>query len=358
MLPRRSFCCKRSHVAEWLEQAWTGLPFAWGGPVASGRLRVQADDFRVEEDLGFEPSGEGEHLLLRIRKRGLNTAQVSTWLADALAVRRRDVTHAGLKDRHAVTDQWFGVHLPGREVTLPQPPEGIRVLRMARHRRKLRTGTLRGNRFVIRVRELDGDTTALHARLLRLSRSGVPNWFGEQRFGRGGGNLEAALSLFRGEPVRDRQVRGLYLSAARSLLFNRVLAARVEAGTWNRALVGDLMTFSGSRSLFRAEPATAVDRRLAAVDLHATGPLHGIDGMAPEGEVFRLERRVLAAYATFAEGLEHWRMRAERRALRVAVADLGWWMPARDTLELAFRLPPGSFATAVLRELVQERSST
>ncbi|MCC5812710.1 MAG: tRNA pseudouridine(13) synthase TruD [Ectothiorhodospiraceae bacterium] len=334
------------------------MPYAWGGPPVSGRLRVSPEDFRVEEDLGFEPSGDGEHLLLYIRKTGLNTAQVSNWLADVLEVRKRDVTRAGLKDRHAVTDQWFGVHLPGRVVTLPVPPEGIHILRASRHRRKLRTGTLRGNRFVIRVRELQGNLPALDAHLLRLCRLGVPNWFGDQRFGRDGGNLAGALRLFGGEQVRDRQLRGMYLSAARSLLFNRVLAERVMAGTWNQALPGDLMTFSGSRSLFPADASTASDVRLHALDLHPTGPLHGIDGMTPAGGVEELEHGVLEQAAQFASGIKHWRMRAERRALRVPVADLSWWMPAEDTLELGFRLPPGSYATAVLREVVQVRSST
>lgn len=338
-------------MTDWLHAAWFDLPRAWGPPPVRARMRAQPDDFRVEEQLGFAPGGEGEHLLLYVRKRGLNTADVGRWLAEALGVRRREVTHAGLKDRHAVTDQWFGIHLPGREVSLPRPPDGIRVLRAVRHRRKLRTGALQGNRFVIRLRELDGARPELARRLMQVSRFGVPNWFGEQRFGHGGGNLSAAERLFGGEAVRDRHLRGLYLSAARSLLFNQVLAARVRDGSWQQALPGDLMTFSGSRSLFQADTQTGSDPRLARLDLHATGPLHGIDGLQPTGSVVELEQEVLAHYPLFAQGLESFRMRADRRALRLPVVDLAWHWPAEDAVELSFTLPPGAFATAVIREL-------
>lgn len=340
-------------MTNWLQAAWYGLPRAWGPPPVRGRMRSEPEDFRVEEQLSFEPSGAGEHLLVLVRKRGLNTADVSRWLANALSVRRRDVTHAGLKDRHAVTDQWFGIHLPGREITLPEPPDGIRVLKTVRHRRKLRTGALRGNRFVIRLRELQGSSSALARRLFTVARFGVPNWFGEQRFGREGGNLEHAERLFAGERVRDRHVRGLYLSAARSLLFNQVLAARVTEDSWQSALPGDLMTFSGSRSVFVADAGTSADPRLARMDLHPTGPLHGIDGLEPGGVAAELEQTVLARYAQLAEGLEVFRMRADRRALRLPVSALAWHWPASDSVELAFSLPPGSYATAVVRELAE-----
>lgn len=338
-------------MTDWLRLAWQDLPHAWGAPPVRGRMRSCPEDFRVEEQLNFVPSGDGEHLLLLVRKCGLNTADVSRWLSDALSVRRRDVTHAGLKDRHAVTDQWFGVHLPGREVKLPEPPENVRLLGSVRHRRKLRVGALKGNRFVIRIRALQGERRKLAQRLQTVARFGVPNWFGDQRFGRGAGNLEGAERLFRGETVRDRQVRGLYLSAARSLLFNRVLAARVDDGSWRRALVGDLITFSGSRSLFPADADTRADRRLERLDMHATGPLHGIDGLQPSGRVIELERRIFQEFPTLSAGLEAFRMRADRRALRLRVENLAWWWPEPESVELSFSLPPGSFATAVIREI-------
>ncbi len=340
-------------MTEGLGPAWYELPRAWGAAPVRGRLRSTPEDFRVEEELGFEPTGDGEHLLLLIRKTGMNTADVSRWLAEVLSVRRRDVGHAGLKDRHAVTDQWFGVHLPGRDPRLPDPPPGIQVLRRLRHRRKLRPGALRGNRFVIRLRELRGAPEALPARLLTLARFGVPNWFGLQRFGRGGGNLVGAERLFAGHAVRDRQIRGLYLSAARSLLFNQALAERGRDGSWQGVVPGDVMTFSGSRSLFPADASTPDDPRLRQLDLHATGPLHGLDGIRPSGRAAELERAVLGRFPALCAGLEAFRMRADRRALRLPVRGLGWWQPDRESLELQFFLPPGSFATAVIRELAE-----
>lgn len=335
-----------------LNTAWTDLPRASGSPVVRATIRSRPEDFLVIEDLGFSPEGEGEHLYLRIRKTGWNTAEVAGWLARVLGVRRREVGQAGLKDRHAVAEQWFGVHLPGRDPALPPLPEGLELVQAVRHRRKLRTGALKGNRFVLRLRNVEGDTVALGRRLLAISRHGVPNWFGQQRFGHAGGNLQAALRLFAGERVSDRHLRGLYLSAARSFLFNRVLAERVSAGTWNRALPGDLMTFSGSRSIFPADASTAADPRLAALDLHPTGPLPGCDGVPPSADVLALESSVIGDYPDYAAGLVDYRLRAERRALRLPVMRLAWRHLAEGDWELDFRLTAGAYATAVLREII------
>lgn len=340
-----------------LNTAWHDLPRAWGKPVLQATIRSRPEDFLVIEDLGFLPEGAGEHLFLLIRKTGWNTADVAGWLAKALGVRRRDVGKAGLKDRHAVAEQWFGIHLPGREPALPPMPEGLELIQAVRHRRKLRTGALKGNRFILRLRNVKGDPATLGRRLLAISRGGVPNWFGEQRFGHGGGNLDAALKLFAGEKISDRHLRGLYLSAARSFLFNRVLAERVSAGTWNRVLPGDLMTFSGSRSIFPADASTPADPRLAELDLHPTGPLAGCDGIPPSSEVLALESRVLEHYRDYASGLVDYRLRAERRALRLPVTRLAWRLLDGGDWELDFRLPAGAYATAVLREILEMEAS-
>ncbi|MEX0732068.1 MAG: tRNA pseudouridine(13) synthase TruD [Aquisalimonadaceae bacterium] len=336
-----------------IDTAWRSLPRAWGAPVLRATVRQFDEDFQVVEELGFTPEGEGEHLYLRIRKTGWNTADVAGWLARALGVRRRDVGQAGLKDRHAVAEQWFGVHMPGRHPDLPPLPGGLELVQAVRHRRKLRTGALKGNRFILRLRNVEGDTQALGRRLLGISRGGVPNWFGEQRFGIDGGNLAAAARLFAGDKVADRHLRGLYLSAARSFLFNRVLAERVAAGSWNRVLTGDLMTFSGSRSLFPADASTTADPRLAALDVHPTGPLAGCDGVSPTADALLVERRVLEAHTGYTAGLVDYRLRAERRALRLSVANLSWRPLEDGDWELSFSLPPGAYATAVLREVIE-----
>lgn len=334
-----------------LQAAWQALPQASGAPLLQGRIRQQADDFRVRELLPFEPTGDGEHLLLEIRKRDWNTADVASWLARALGVKRRAVTFAGRKDRHAVTEQWFGVHLPGRWPDLPACPPGIELLRATRHGRKLRLGALRGNRFQLRLTALQGRRDELHRRLWRIARRGVPNYFGAQRFGIDGGNLAGAERLFRGQRISDRPLRGLYLSAARAFLFNQVLAERVRQACWDRVLPGDLMTFSGSRSIFPADPRTAADPRLEALDLHPTGPLPGTAGMEPESDAQALEAAVLERYPELVNGLIAYRLRAERRALRLPVSELGW-SEDEDGLTLSFSLPPGAFATAVVREIM------
>jgi tRNA pseudouridine13 synthase len=338
------------------------LPRAHGDALARGRLRVDPADFRVEEDLGFEPDGEGEHRLLWVRKTDVNTEWVACRLAELAGVRPADVGFAGLKDRRAVATQWFSVPAPrGGEPDWSSLPEGIEVLDVVAHRRKLRRGALRGNRFRILVRDLaalsgspSGVSTALvEQRLGEIRRLGVPNYFGEQRFGRGGANLLRADALFHGAPRRTpRHQRGLWLSAARSELFNRVLARRVSEQSWSRPLAGDCLNLDGSHSFFRAE---TIDRdlieRCERLDLHPTGPLWGKGDPPTGGEVCALEEAVVASMPGWDEGLARFGLSQERRALRLPVRDLrGTVVP--EGLELAFRLSAGAYATAVLRELI------
>jgi len=334
------------------------LPRAWGGVAGSGRLRAAPEDFRVEEMLGFEPSGEGEHLLLRVRKRNLNTVEAARRIARAAGVRPREVSWAGLKDRNAVAVQTFSVHLPGRADPDLSALEDDRlaVLSAARHHRKLRRGALRGNRFLIRVRGFRGDPDLLAERLQRIGEAGAPNWFGSQRFGREGGNLDRALALFRGEQRRvPREQRAIWLSAARAFLFNLVLAERVARGDWNRALPGEVLQPEGSRAQFRAEGDDTLERRLAAGEVHPTGPLWGRAGscLLPEGEAAARESAALAETAPWREGLERAGLEMDRRALRVQVRELEWALEG-DDLVVAFFLGKGSYATAVLREVVEE----
>lgn len=338
-----------------------GLAFAYGEPPLRGRTRCAAEDFLVEEVLGFEPDGHGGHALLQVRKRNANTDWVAQQLARCAGVPRRDVGYAGLKDRHAVTVQWFSINLQGRaepDWTALQTPD-LQILRIAVHTRKLRPGSHRANRFVLRVRELGGRLEALDARLACIAAGGVPNLFGTQRFGRGGANAEHARAMLRGElRVRDRKTRGLYLSALRSLLFNRVLLARVADGTWATALEGEALVLDGSASFFRSDAVDAqLQGRVDSGDVHPSGPLCGRGEPPVGGQVRALEERVLAPERELIEALGGLGLQHERRSLRLPVRGLEWSRGGDATLELRFELPRGAYATAVLRELISEGSA-
>lgn len=331
------------------------LPRAHGDAVLRARMRVAPEDFFVEELPGFEPSGSGEHLLLTIEKRGMNTAFAAKRIAQWARVPELAVSYAGLKDRHALTRQRFSVHLPKKiapDLAALESSE-LRVLDHAWHARKLPRGALAGNRFVLVLREVEGDRTAIDQRLQAIARRGVPNYFGEQRFGRDAGNVAQALAMFAGRRVR-REERALLLSAARSELFNRVLAARVLAGNWDGPLAGEVWSLDGSRSVFGPEPFTdELARRLAAFDIHPSGPLWGRGELRTRDEAAVLERQALEGddAAALRDGLEHAGLAQERRALRLRPADLEWHWPAPAVLQLSFVLPPGAYATVVLAEL-------
>lgn len=331
----------------------TELPFACGTPPLRARLRSTAADFQVEEILGYDANGHGEHALLWVEKRDTNTDWVARELARFAGVPPVAVGYAGLKDRHAVTRQTFSVQLAGK----PDPdwnafphPE-VKVLAATRHGRKLKRGALRGNRFVLVLREVQGDRTRAEAVLAQISSRGVPNYFGEQRFGREGGNLVAARAMFAGRRV-ERSKRGFLLSAARSQIFNAVLARRVEAAQWDVPLDGEIWSLAGSHSWFGPEPYTdELARRLAEGDIHPSGPLWGQGEPPTAGEAGALEREVAAAHADLAAGLVAARMDQDRRPLRLLPKLFHWrWLDA-DTLELSFELPAGAYATVVVREL-------
>ena len=334
------------------------LPFAFGGPCCRAILRSEPEDFQVDEVTLVDPDGKGEHVLLWIEKRDTNTDWVAGLLARHAGVPRVDVSYAGKKDRRALTRQWFSVRMAAR----PEPDwkvlesSEIRVLSSVRHSRKLKTGALRGNRFVIRARGLQGDSAQLLERLQHLAQYGMPNYFGEQRFGRENSNLGGALSMFTNSARRlSRQKRGLYLSAARSLLFNRVLSSRVAAGNWNQPLAGERLMLDASRNSFMPDRIDAeILRRISDMDIHPSGPLWGRGNLQVDGDVAELEREALASLGEFREGVERSGMKQERRALRARVGDLDWSLSG-DDLELRFYLPKGSYATAMLRECLDYR---
>lgn len=329
------------------------LPRAYGDAVLKGKFRSSPEDFIVEEINAFEAHGEGEHLLLTIEKRGLNTAFVAAALAKWAGINEMGIGYAGLKDRHAVTRQRFSVHLPKK--IAPDFDslniEGVKLLEWQWHHRKLPRGALSGNRFTLILREIEGDKKAIEGRLQKIRDLGLPNYFGEQRFGRERANVGMALKMFFGDRVK-REQRSIYLSAARSEIFNAVLAARIENKNWLGALEGEVWMIDGSHSIFGPEPFNDELRsRAEKLEIHPTGPMWGKGELRSQSVVASCESGVAKAHQAISDGLEAADLKQERRALRIQVRDLSWEWIAEDQLQCCFSLPPGAYATELLAEL-------
>ena len=329
------------------------LPYAYGGPPLRGILRSIPEDFFVDEDLGFAADGTGEHVFLRVEKRGANTEWVARELARFAGVGAEAVSYAGLKDRHALTRQTFSLHLPGKrdpDWTVLVHDE-FRILEVARHSRKLKRGALKGNFFRIVLREVSGDRTATENLIAAIVAGGVPNYFGEQRFGRGGDNVARALAMFAGKRMQ-RHERSLLLSAVRSHLFNEVLAARVARGDWNRPFEGEVWMLAGTHSIFGPEAMTPeLIERHTRGDIDPTGPLWGEGELRSGATVAELERAIAAQYTELAAGLVANGLRHERRALTLRPHGLTSHWLSDTQLELKFHLSSGAYATALLREI-------
>ena len=281
--------------------------------------------------LEFEPSGEGEHLLLHIRKRDQNTQWVAGLLARLAGIKRNHVSFCGLKDRFAVTTQWYSLHLPGREITPDQlQREDFEILSVARHHKKLRRGIHSGNKFRLVLREfaaLQSHWPAIETRLEEIAGNGVPNYFGEQRFGHDGGNLVEAQSLIERDQLKgNRRGTGMILSAARSWLFNLVLAERIRRNSWSTPMQ------------FETQPSA---------------PLWGRGRSAAGGDLALLEQEVLADWQSWCYALEHAGLKQERRATVLVPQELQWKLLQPDQLELSFTLPAGGYATVILREIAE-----
>ncbi len=336
------------------------IPPVWahtyGTPSGQGVIRTLPEDFIVEETLAFEPSGSGEHVFLQIQKTGENTEYVARQLARFANVRQRDIGFAGMKDRHAVTTQWFSVWLPkGDEPKWESfETDGFKILSVTRHARKLKRGALASNRFELTVRQWQGDKIKTLEQLTEIKNHGVPNYYGSQRFGHGGQNVQKALAMFQGAKV-GREQRSLYLSAARSFLFNHILSKRIENESWATGLDGDVFMIDGSHSCFSCEKMDDnIYARLKQNTLHPTGALFGKGQSRLTAEALTLEQNVIEKYTELANGLIAFGLENDRRALRVIPADLTWGFCGDGILRLQFSLPAGSYATAVLREMISD----
>ncbi len=330
------------------------LAYAHGKPATSAIFKASPEDFRVDEDLGFEASGEGEHLFLHIEKRGVNTEELVKHLSRLLDKSPKLISYAGLKDRQAITTQWLSIHTPGLEIPEAEGLEGpgFKVLKTARHSRKLKTGFLAGNRFTLTLREVN-DPAALETRLLLIQKEGVPNYFGPQRFGHEGQNLQRAEKmLFEKMKVKDRFLKGIYLSAARSGLFNLICSARVAGNSWNQVISGDICQLAGTHSIFSvADVDESIKMRTDSFDISPAAPLWGKGEERVSAEALSIQNRVLEPLEKWCAALIEQRLERAYRPLRLQAENMSWsW--DNNQLTLAFNLTAGSYATSVLRELV------
>jgi tRNA pseudouridine13 synthase len=329
-------------------------------PPVGGRVGPDPEDFVVDELPAYAHSGKGEHQYLRAQKRILTTPELVRRVARACGVNERDVGYAGLKDKHAVTSQWLSVCTKtplGTELDLGP---GAKVLEVTRHDNKLRTGHLLGNRFAITlvgVHEQALERAEAIAALLR--EQGLPNYFGAQRFGYGGRNLPDAIAwLSRGGRARGRFEQKLFPSVAQAEVFNRYLTARLALGR-GQLLDGEVVRLEGAGAMFRVEDVAQEQPRLAARDLHLTGPLPGPKLRPAAGTALALEERCAAELGLDPACLEALGRHAPgtRRDLFVPLRDLSLERVtdrSEPALRLVFTLPAGGYATEVLRQLTHE----
>lgn len=366
----------------------TALPQPTPPPIQQATYKTHATDFVVNEVLALEFTGDGEHLWLHIKKSGINTAYLAKLLSEWADIPLRDVGYSGLKDRHALTTQWFSLRIPKK--TLPPSEfapvdigtdESVTIIAQHWHNKKLNRGTHRANQFVITLRDIefaagyadDEVKQDIERHFTMINKNGVPNYFGPQRFGWHGNNIKEALALFsrpakptpkpkktkRKRPPREQNA--MELSAARSLIFNEILAARVRDGSWNTALTGEVFNLDGSGSIFASDEIDDTLRtRLHDGDIHPTAVLWGMSNDKVSGQAARLENEVVQhnpILKQLAAGLMQRDIKAQRRALRLPIEALTWqWLDTADkpVLVLDFTLTTGSFATSVLASLVQQ----
>ncbi|PUW03583.1 tRNA pseudouridine(13) synthase TruD [Cronobacter sakazakii] len=331
------------------------LRWLHGQPQGQGRLKASPSDFQVVEDLGFAPDGDGEHLLVRIRKTGCNTRAVADALAKFLGIAAREVSFAGQKDKYAVTEQWLCARLPGKEMPAMRAftLEGCEVLEFPRHRRKLRLGALKGNRFSLVLRDIT-HRDEIEQRLGLIGEKGVPNYFGPQRFGRGGSNIYQAKRWAQtGQPPRERNKRGFALSAARSLMFNTLVSERLQRFGVNQVMDGDALQLAGRGSWFVATPEELTDlqARVDNGELLITAALPGTGDWGTQRAALAFEQTTLADETELLTLLTREKVEAARRAMLLFPRELRWQWQDDATLEVSFWLPAGSFATSVIREL-------
>lgn len=338
------------------------LSYAHDSPKSLGFLKAYPEDFIVYEIPLVYPCGEGEHQFIHIEKKNYTTEQVAQDLAALCNVTIRAVSYAGMKDKHAVTRQWFSVHAPGKYFPELGQASGEHwsIIEHGRHLKKLKTGALEGNQFILTLRELT-NTHLLEDRLNLIKTRGVPNYFTQQRFGHCGHNLlQAQRMLLEKKKVKNRFLSGLYLSAIRSYLFNRQVSMRVANRTWETILEGDVLQLSGTKSLFTAKLPELHDLQLRYDnhDLSPTAILWGKGLQMAESHGLSIQTEALEPYIPYLTALEQRKVERAYRSIASFPTDLEWQWLDGETLQLNFSLRAGSYATAVIRELIIDKATS
>jgi tRNA pseudouridine13 synthase len=350
------------------------LNYVGAEPKLEAILKQEFSDFQVNEELGFELAGVGDHLWLNLRKTDLSTTDVARRLAERCGVQLKTIGYSGMKDRRGECTQWFSLPLSSQaEAKLGNVEDDfVEVLQTQRNTRKLKIGSHKANHFKILLRNCVGSRSDFEDRLNSIKSTGAPNYFGSQRFGRNMSNMaqvsvlmeealkpEADTAALRGQMGRTK--RGMLFSAARSYVFNQLLSKRIKNGTWNSYVAGDVLNLDGTSRFFTPQAPEIWDgelqRRLEEFDIHISGPLAGKkdskDRYASSGEAADMEEVVLKEFELLVAGLAHFDVLSARRSLRFLPADLRWnWVDgATSDLLIEFKLPRGTYATSLLREI-------
>ena len=324
---------------------------------AHGQIRLQAKDFKVTELLDIELSNQGEHLWLYLEKIDSNTNWVAKQLSNVCQVPQKNIGFAGQKDRHAITKQWFSIQLPKiTDVDKIQKalPEEISILKSGIHHRKLKIGQLDGNKFCIRIKNIKGDKQQIEKNIDLVKSHGVPNYFGEQRFGHDMGNIQKAGDWFTGNyKVKTRNLKSLLISTARSHIFNLIIAKRIEHGIWDKSITGDILQLNNSKSWFPETDASSdeISQRLNEFDIHLTAAMWGEQSTQAKADCASLETEIANQFPKYKIGFEKFRLKQDRRAMRIVANNLQYnWLD--NDLELSFELSSGSYATSIIREIL------
>ncbi|MGH1540788.1 MAG: tRNA pseudouridine(13) synthase TruD [Arenicella sp.] len=332
-------------------------------PECSAFLKSEPRDFVVKECFSFNCSGQGEHVWLKVKKVQQHTEQVAKLLARFANVAVRDVGYSGMKDVQGVTTQWFSVWLPGvKPEDWPDwqelNSEQITVQKVISHDKKLQRGTHVANQFEIVLKQFSGDIRTFSQSIDLIRQRGVPNYFGVQRFGHRGSNLNQAMAAFeQGKRIKQRHKRSLLLSAARAWLFNTALSKRLRDGSWLRVYDCEPLNLQGTQQYFIAEDKNCEQLRVDVADVHTTGPMWGKpcsrrgQQLADDSELAIYEQDCIERNEVFAQGLVKAGLEYARRPLRFLPKDLIWEQQG-EHIVLTFSLARGQYATSLLRELV------